>query len=59
MKLHANSAISEIKSRYMCMDVKGFLPEQSDGSSRIHHDTDIHDPKIIIRRIQPQGQGTQ
>ena len=26
MKLHFNSAISDIKSRYMCMDVKYFYP---------------------------------
>ena len=24
MKLHVNSAISDVKSRYMCMDVKDF-----------------------------------
>ena len=24
MKLHVNSAISEVKSRYMCMEVKYF-----------------------------------
>ena len=24
MKIHINSAISDVKSRYMCMDIKGF-----------------------------------
>ena len=28
MKLHVNSAISDLKSRYMCIDVI-FLPEQT------------------------------
>ena len=33
MKLHVNSAISDIKSRYMCMDVKYFyLNKQMDKS---------------------------
>ena len=31
MKLHINSAISDVKSRYMCMDVKDFyLKNQMD-----------------------------
>ena len=33
MKLHVNSAISDAKSRYMCMDVKYFyLDKQMDGA---------------------------
>ena len=32
---------------------KRFLPEQPYGWSRIYHDTDIHDPTIIFRLIQP------
>ena len=27
MKLHINSSTSDVRSRYMCMDIKCFLPE--------------------------------
>ena len=30
IKLHFNRSISDIKSRYMCMDINNFLPEKSD-----------------------------
>ena len=40
MKLHINSAILDVKSRYMRMDVKDFLSEQHDVLGILYHDTD-------------------
>ena len=46
MKLHVNIAISELKSRYMCMYVKDLLPEQPYGQGIIHCDSEFNDTKI-------------
>ena len=53
-KIHVNSAILDVKSRYMCMDVNDFLPEQPYGWSRIYNDTYIHQTTIVCGKIQPQ-----
>ena len=50
MKLHLNSAISDVKSRYMCMDVKS-LPYQPDGQGRIYHNSDFNDTTEICEQI--------
>ena len=41
-KIHVNSAISDVKVRYMCMDVRKYLLEKYDEQGRIYHDTDTN-----------------
>ena len=50
MKIHANSAISDVKSRYMCMEVKYFT-WKTDGKGIIHHDSDFNDTTGICGQI--------
>ena len=38
---------------------KVFLPQQPHVSIRIHHDTHVHNTRIIHDCIKPQVQGTQ
>ena len=47
VQMYGNSVTSNIISRYMCIDVKDFLPKQLHGPSRICHDPHVHNTQII------------
>ena len=51
IKIHVNSAISYVKTRYMCMEVKDFLPEKPDVQGRTHIDSDFNDTTGICGQI--------